>query len=45
MKDLYSNAACGGMEVHYKFSNVTFCDTAGGKRTDDKEKAAQGKSG
>jgi len=29
MKCLYSNAACGGMDVHYKFSNVTFRDSAG----------------
>ena len=29
MKKLYSSVACGGMDVHYKFSNVTFRDTAG----------------
>jgi transposase len=29
MKNLYSSVACGGMDVHYKFSNVTFRDTAG----------------
>jgi transposase len=29
MKSLYSNAACGGMDVHYKFSNVTFRDSTG----------------
>jgi len=29
MKCLYSNVACGGMDVHYKFSNVTFRDSAG----------------
>jgi hypothetical protein len=29
MKSLYSNAACGGMDGHYKFSNVTFRDSAG----------------
>jgi len=29
MKSLYSNVACGGMDVHYKFSNVTFRDSAG----------------
>ncbi|MFH1719374.1 MAG: hypothetical protein ABIF19_18630, partial [Planctomycetota bacterium] len=30
MKKMYSNVACAGMDVHYKFSNVTFRD-AGGK--------------
>ena len=30
MKNLNSNVACAGMDVHYKFSNVTFRD-AGGK--------------
>ena len=30
MKKLKSNVACAGMDVHYKFSNVTFRD-AGGK--------------
>lgn len=29
MNNLYSNVACGGMDVHYKFSNVTFRDHAG----------------
>jgi len=29
MKNIYSNVACGGMDVHYKFSNVTFRDEAG----------------
>ena len=29
MKSLYSKVACGGMDVHYKFSNVTFRDSAG----------------
>ena len=29
MKCLYSNVACSGMDVHYKFSNVTFRDSAG----------------
>ena len=29
MKNLYSNVACGGMDVHYKFSNVTLRDAAG----------------
>jgi len=29
MKNMYSNVACGGMDVHYKFSNVTFRDKAG----------------
>lgn len=29
MKKLYSSVACGGMDVHYKFSNVTFRDNAG----------------
>lgn len=27
--NVYSNVACGGMDVHYKFSNVTFRDSAG----------------
>ena len=30
MNKLKSNVACAGMDVHYKFSNVTFRD-AGGK--------------
>jgi transposase len=30
MKTTYDNAVCGGMDVHYKFSQVTFCDSAGG---------------
>ena len=29
MKNTYSNVACGGMDVHYKSSNVTFRDRAG----------------
>ena len=29
MKNIYSNVACGGMDVHYKFSSVTFRDEAG----------------
>jgi len=29
MKNLYSSVTCGGMDVHYKFSNVTFRDKAG----------------
>lgn len=29
MKNMYSNVACGGMDVHYKFSTVTFRDKAG----------------
>jgi len=29
MSKVYSNVACGGMDVHYKFSNVTFRDSAG----------------
>jgi len=29
MKNIYSNIACGGMDVHYKFSAVTFRDEAG----------------
>lgn len=29
MKTSYSNVACGGMDVHYKFSNVTFRDSTG----------------
>jgi transposase len=29
MKNIYSTVACGGMDVHYKFSNVTFRDQAG----------------
>ncbi len=29
MNHLYSNVACGGMDVHYKFSNVTFRDKDG----------------
>jgi transposase len=29
MNNIYSNVACGGMDVHYKFSNVTFRDKAG----------------
>lgn len=26
MNNIYSNVTCGGMDVHYKFSNVTFRD-------------------
>jgi transposase len=29
MNNVYSNVVCGGMDVHYKFSNVTFRDAAG----------------
>lgn len=29
MKKMYEKVACGGMDVHYKFSNVTFRDSAG----------------
>jgi transposase len=29
MKNIYSSVACGGMDVHYKFSAVTFRDKAG----------------
>jgi transposase len=29
MKNVYSNVTCGGMDVHYKFSNVTFRDQEG----------------
>ncbi len=29
MDNIYSNVACGGMDVHYKFSNVTFRDKDG----------------
>ncbi len=29
MKNLKSNVACAGMDVHYKFSNVTFRDSDG----------------
>ena len=29
MKKTNSNVACAGMDVHYKFSNVTFRDTSG----------------
>jgi transposase len=29
MKNIYSKVACGGMDVHYKFSHVTFRDKAG----------------
>ncbi|HUV65871.1 MAG TPA: IS110 family transposase [Sedimentisphaerales bacterium] len=29
MKNAYGNVACGGMDVHYKFSTVTFRDKAG----------------
>jgi transposase len=29
MNNAYSNVACGGMDVHYKFSNVSFRDQAG----------------
>lgn len=29
MKNPYDNVACGGMDVHYKFSNVTFRDAEG----------------
>ena len=29
MNNMYSNVVCGGMDVHYKFSNVTFRDQNG----------------
>jgi len=29
MNNVYSSVTCGGMDVHYKFSNVTFRDKAG----------------
>jgi transposase len=29
MKNMYSNVACAGMDVHYKFSNVTFRGPSG----------------
>ena len=29
MDNMYSNISCGGMDVHYKFSNVTFRDKDG----------------
>lgn len=29
MKKIYLNVACAGMDVHYKFSNVTFRDPSG----------------
>jgi hypothetical protein len=29
MKNLYHSVACGGMDVHYKFSTVTFRGNAG----------------
>ncbi len=29
MKKTYLNVACAGMDVHYKFSNVTFRDPSG----------------
>ena len=29
MNNVYSNVACGGMDVHYKFSNVSFRDPRG----------------
>ena len=29
MKNIYSSVVCGGMDVHYKFSTVTFRDKAG----------------
>ena len=29
MKKLKANVACAGMDVHYKFSNVTFRDAEG----------------
>jgi len=29
MKNIYSRVSCGGMDVHYKFSQVTFRDAAG----------------
>ena len=29
MKNINLNVACAGMDVHYKFSNVTFRDSSG----------------
>ncbi len=29
MKKIYLNVACAGMDVHHKFSNVTFRDPSG----------------
>ena len=29
MKKIYEKVACGGMDVHYKFSTVTFRDSQG----------------
>lgn len=29
MKNIYSNVACGGMDVHHKFSNITFRNASG----------------
>jgi hypothetical protein len=29
MKKVKSNIVCAGMDVHYKFSNVTFRDSSG----------------
>jgi len=29
MKKVNSNVSCAGMDVHYKFSNVTFRDASG----------------
>jgi transposase len=30
MKNVYSSVACGGMDVHYKFSHITFRNASGG---------------
>ena len=29
MKNRYASVVCGGVDVHYKFSTVTFRDAAG----------------
>jgi len=29
MKNIYSSIACGGMDVHHKFSNITFRNATG----------------
>jgi len=42
MKNVYSNVACSGMDVHYEFSDVTFRNEAGGvvrrERLDHRER-------
>ncbi len=37
MKKVNSNVACAGMDVHYKFSNVTFRDARGWVKTNKKD--------